>query len=246
MLGEYLRKHREDAGLTLKEISSITRIRCEYLKALEAEEYEKIPGEVYVRGYIKAFLQTLSIDPSEAIRLYAEQKEAALAAQTPPPAQAPRSFWTVIPTHVLYPALLLLLIVPLLFFVSRRTDTVPPVIEAEQKGDSKIDRVVTILQNPVAPAEADYTNKHVLEIEAVEDTWIYLRIDDSLTYSLILEPGQKRIWTGDRGFYLKIGNAGGIRLTYDGRDLGSPGRRGEVVKLRLPLDIPPAAGGTGN
>ncbi len=232
MLGEYLRKHREEANLSLKEISLITRIRCEYLKALENEEFEKIPGEVFVRGYIKEFLKTISIEPSEAIRLYNQQKEARLATQEPlPPPHKPR----LSPQIILYPLLSLLIIIPMIILYSY--DKSSDKVDGKVKRESKIDRVVTMIPNPVAPAEADYTNKHVLEITAIEDTWIFLRIDDNLSYSMILEPGQKRIWTGDRQFLLKVGNAGGIRLTFDGREIGAPGKRGHVVKLTLPQDI---------
>jgi len=233
LLGEYLRKHREEANLSLKEISLITRIRCEYLKALENEEFEKIPGEVFVKGYIREFLKTLSIEPSEAVRLYNEQMKARLAAQEPlllPPRKIKLS-----PQVLLYPLVVLFIVVPMIMLYSHNKS--PNDLAGKVKGESNIDRVVTMIPNPVEPAEADYTNKHVLEIRAVEDTWIYLKIDDNLSYSMILKPGQKRIWTGDRQFFLKVGNAGGIRLTFDGKELGAPGKRGYVVKLTLPQDI---------
>ncbi|GMT47585.1 MAG: XRE family transcriptional regulator [bacterium] len=232
MLGEYLRKHREEANLSLKEISLITRIRCEYLKALENEEFEKIPGEVFVRGYIKEFLKTISIEPSEAIRLYSEQKKASLAAEKPLP-PPPKTRFS--PQVFLYPIVVLLIVVPMIMLYSYIKS--PGDLAGKVKRESNIDRVVTMIPNPVAPAEADYTNKHVLEIRAMEDTWIFLKIDDNLSYSMILKPGQKRIWTGDRKFFLKVGNAGGIKLTFDGRELGAPGKRGHVVKLILPQDI---------
>ncbi len=233
MLGDYLKRRREEADLTLKEISSITRIRCEYLKALENEEYDKIPGEVFVKGYIREYLKAVSVDPAEAVRIYEEQRMAALAAeeesQPPPPPRINLS-----PRLLLYPLAFLLIVVPLIVLLPR--DKPPGDPTGETRRTSNIDRVVTMIPNPVAPAEADYTNKHVLEITAVEDTWIYLKIDDSLSYSMILEPGQRRIWTGNQRFILKVGNAGGIRLTFDGREMGAPGKRGQVVKLILPLD----------
>ncbi len=81
MLGEYLRGKREQAGLSLKDVSSETMIRLEYLKALESEDFGKIPGEVYIYGYIKGYLRLLSVDPSEALAIYNEER----IPQTPPP-----------------------------------------------------------------------------------------------------------------------------------------------------------------
>jgi len=233
LLGEYLRKHREKADLSLKEISSITRIRCEYLKALESEHFDKIPGEFFVRGYIKEFLKAISIDPTEALRLYDEQRKASLAVEQEP-LPPPRRI-RVSPQVLLYPVAVLLIVIPLIMLYPHNKG--PGDLEKKVSKESKIDRVVTMIPNPVAPAEADYTNKHVLEIRAIEDTWIYLKIDDNLSYSMILKPGQNRIWTGDRQFILKVGNAGGIRLTFDGKEMGAPGKRGHVVKLILPQDI---------
>ena len=135
--------------------------------------------------------------------------------------------------QILYVIAFLIIVVPLVILFTYKKS---PDLKVKVKTDSKIDRVVTMIPNPIAPAEADYTNKHVLEIEAVEETWLYLKIDDNLIYSMLLEPGQKKSWTGNKRFFLKIGNAGGIRLTFDGKALGSPGKRGHVVRLTLPQD----------
>jgi hypothetical protein len=39
---------------------------------------------------------------------------------------------------------------------------------------------------------------------------------------------------GVKGFFLLIGNGGGVELTFDGEKLGSPGKLREVVRLKLP------------
>ncbi len=226
MLGDYLKTHREKAGLTVREISSRTKIRSEYLKALESEDFTKIPGEVFIKGYIREYLRTLSIEPSEALGMYDELKRSSQS--TRPPVQE-RARRRRLPSHIV-PLLILSVAVPLVILLYRGGDHERPAGRAEK---GKIP-VVTMIPNPVTPAEADYRNKHVLEIDVMEKTWLYLKIDDNLSYSMLLEPGQRKVWTADRGFFVKVGNAGGIRLTLDGKDLGVPGKRGRVVRLTLP------------
>jgi len=73
MIGEYLRKSRESARVSLQTIASRTKINPEYLEALEQNQFHRVPGDIYVRGYIRAYLGALSIDPSEAMSLYSRQ-----------------------------------------------------------------------------------------------------------------------------------------------------------------------------
>ena len=51
-----------------------------------------------------------------------------------------------------------------------------------------------------------------------------------------MRPGDSKKWSSQKGFDLKIGNAGGVKLVLNGKDLGAPGAKGQVLKLRLPKD----------
>lgn len=62
-IGEQLRAAREARGLTLQDIERTTRIRAKYLQALEEEDFEALPGAVYVRGFLKAYARELGLDP---------------------------------------------------------------------------------------------------------------------------------------------------------------------------------------
>ncbi|MCC8368907.1 helix-turn-helix domain-containing protein [Rickettsia endosymbiont of Polydrusus tereticollis] len=56
-----LKKARLDSGKTLQQVSSDLKIRKKYLVALEEENFELLPGEVYVKGYLKLYLDYLNI-----------------------------------------------------------------------------------------------------------------------------------------------------------------------------------------
>lgn len=74
-LGEYLRKKRELREVTLEEIASITRICTRYLQALEDDDYECIPADVFVKGFLRAYAKCIGLAPDEIISLYEMQRK---------------------------------------------------------------------------------------------------------------------------------------------------------------------------
>jgi hypothetical protein len=96
---------------------------------------------------------------------------------------------------------------------------------------------------PVAAAPAPADGSHELRVSAAQETWFSLGIDDEPKRNIILQPGETRSWTAARAFTLTVGNAGGITVSIDGRELPPLGRVGQVVRnLRLPEEPPPANG----
>ncbi len=74
-----------------------------------------------------------------------------------------------------------------------------------------------------------------LKIVAAEETWLSLAIDDEPKHEVLLRPGEARTWNAARSFTLTVGNAGGITVALDGRELPPLGRSGQVLRnLRLP------------
>lgn len=99
--------------------------------------------------------------------------------------------------------------------------------------------------NATAAAQPDGNGAgRELRIVAAEQTWLSLAIDDEPKRNILLQPGEARSWTAARGFTLTVGNAGGITVSLDGRELPPLGRSGQVVRnLRLPQgEAPPASG----
>ncbi len=54
------------------------------------------------------------------------------------------------------------------------------------------------------------------------------------SYQVLLKPGERIERTAADFFLLDIGNAGGVNLTFQGKPLGSLGKQGEVIHVRLP------------
>jgi cytoskeletal protein RodZ len=65
-LGEWLRQRREELGFSLEEAETETRIRVRYLEALEADDFESLPGPVVGRGFLRNYAAYLNLDPQKA------------------------------------------------------------------------------------------------------------------------------------------------------------------------------------
>src|SRR5512144_196693 len=82
-LGQYLRDAREAMDIDLREAAQQTRISFNYLKALEDEDFSKLPGEVFVRGLLKNYGRFLRLEESEVIKRYADLKPQTVTLPTP-------------------------------------------------------------------------------------------------------------------------------------------------------------------
>lgn len=69
-VGDYLRRRREEINLSVKEISQKLGIKCEYLDNLENGNYQDLPPQVYVRGFIKNYASFLGLDGNQLIKIY--------------------------------------------------------------------------------------------------------------------------------------------------------------------------------
>ncbi len=65
--GAFLAAKRGERGLTLQQAASATHIRPEFLKALEADEPERLPAPVYARGYLRTYARYLGLDEESLV-----------------------------------------------------------------------------------------------------------------------------------------------------------------------------------
>jgi cytoskeleton protein RodZ len=68
--GDRLKREREMRGISLDEISHSTKIGTRLLKALEEEDFQKLPGGIFNKGFVRAYAKFLGIDEEEAVADY--------------------------------------------------------------------------------------------------------------------------------------------------------------------------------
>ena len=221
MVGEILKKRREELGRDLREISNTLKIKHAYLKAIEDGDREMLPAEVYVKGYIHEYARILDLDPESVINAYAGE------ASPPPPERStlpPKKKDQRKSFIVRYPLILSILVVLTiiaafaLFTTSpRRTELATPAAEGQKRLSPKTE-------------ETGYD----LEALATDTTWLLVTIDKTDSREILMKPGDSVRWHARNGFFLKIGNAGGVKLVLNGKEVGKLGEEGEVVKINLP------------
>lgn len=66
--GALLAAKRGERGLTIEQAAAATRIRPEYLRALEADDLDRFPARVYARGFLRGYARFLELDADELAR----------------------------------------------------------------------------------------------------------------------------------------------------------------------------------
>jgi cytoskeletal protein RodZ len=86
-LGSYLKEQRERRGMSAAELSRVTRIPMASLDAIETDRFDELPGEVFVRGFLKAYAQAVTLIPADVLSRYTASRRVAYV--TPLPVQTP-------------------------------------------------------------------------------------------------------------------------------------------------------------
>jgi cytoskeletal protein RodZ len=69
-IGETLRERRMSMKIDVHEVEEKTKIRAKYLRALENEEYNLLPGEAYVKSFIRTYAEFLGLDSRALVDSY--------------------------------------------------------------------------------------------------------------------------------------------------------------------------------
>lgn len=214
-VGPALRKARLARGVSIDEAARDTRIRPEFLHALEQEEYERLLGDVYVRGCLRSYASYLGLSPDKAVDLYASNaaEPATLPGAMPsrpandPAMGAPRRR----DNHRLIGMIAAMIIVLAAAFglLSTRNSTPAP---ADLPSS--------------APLESAQTNGITVAVLAQQEVVVTVRSDDGPSEEYTLLPGESRSFAADVTLELRLSHGASAQVTVNGVDKGYPGKAG--------------------
>ncbi|HEU4683635.1 MAG TPA: RodZ domain-containing protein [Nitrospira sp.] len=69
-IGEFFKQVRETKGLTIDEVAAKTRIRSDFVRALEEGNFAKLPDQVFARGFVRSYARSLGLDEEDAIHRF--------------------------------------------------------------------------------------------------------------------------------------------------------------------------------
>lgn len=224
-LGRYLHDARVARGIDLRDAAQQTRISLQYLRALEEENFAKLPGDVFVRGFLKNYAKFLRLDESEVMKQYAEMVKKPLPAgaaanQAPEAAEKPekphRSSKIPVEPFIWGAGIVAILILFLLTALPSRHHKAQRGAEAPKEVRPELSSLSSTLSSSVTPSTPE---KLYLEVFALDNTWLLVRTDASPQKKAVLKKGESLIWSAEQRFLLSYGSAGAVRLLLNGQEL---------------------------
>jgi len=210
-IGNSLREARERQGLGYPEIELATKIRAKYIRALEEENFTAIPGDAYIRGFLRTYAEYLGLDGDVYVDEYASRFITSWRDELPPRPERPRVRRTRERPFERRAVLLVLagtvLVAGLVFAAFRipGSSTHGPGLGTKHRTHS-------------APA-------HQLVLRGVgRGTYVEVRhtkASGKVDLQATVEPGQTDRLPGAR-FYLLVRRPAGLRLSLDGRAVALP------------------------
>jgi cytoskeleton protein RodZ len=248
-LGSMISKARKDAGLSIDDLSAATNIRGTLLREMESDNFSQCGGETYARGHLRNIAIKLNADPQIFLTAFEdEQMQVDRTIQDllvennvmREPKEVRKVSWKVLVTisvASLFVAGLAQII------VSNDSEPDIPVAVEETATPTESPEATP---EPTAAEELTPTDEPTVStgqgvevvISAVRaKSWLF--VSDSsgrVLFSGQVAKGVTKTFTTDAQLNLKIGNAGGVDLSVNGKKIDSVGVDGQVVSVSYGVD----------
>ena len=253
MLGDLLRETREQKKLSLEDVEQGTNIRKLYIKSIEDGDYDKLPGEVFLKGFIKTYGKFLGLNSLELIEQYKKEKNASTSEkevdptnqvqeQPVSPAQPPKveekiTEKTAEPTKEKN-------IPKIDSFASNQAYLQPTKSNSKKNIFLVIIILIVIIGSavfflssqdtsdtkaPVHTTQQESTQQPEQQALFNEDCWTEVKVDGNVILSETVKKGSNLNWKGNNQIDITVGNAGAIDITFNNQPVGKLGDIGAVV-----------------
>jgi cytoskeleton protein RodZ len=272
--GESLKREREMRGVTLEEISAATRIATRFLRAIENEEWEQLPGGVFNRGFVRAVARYLGLDEENTVSEYAlavGDRPSVPVWTGSPPLVAPEQHYLA----WIVAAVLLLVLLAAAWFgtrrflawrAARRSAQAAVVIDApspelanspQRTAARLVSADVEQISYPVpetqvadsapaAIAPAPQADQTLeLKMEAIKKTSATVVADKEVVFDGPIKVNEMHSYSATDHFQVSADDAGALHLELNGATVASMGNPGTPGKITLTRhSLAVAAGGT--
>ena len=253
-VGDKLRRERLKQGLDLETLARDLRINHKYLEAIEADERDNLPGGFFYRSFVRQYASALGMNTGEieAELEMAREAEAPVldAALTktdfpikPPDPIVAESNRLYLGSGRIWASVVLLgaVLAGCSAFYQwwqgrKQTEVAATQQESSQQPAPAAERAPAVQTSAVsahpeaAPAHVELSadTRVVVSFSATEKTWVSIFSDGKRVFSGFLEPSQSKTLGGKDAFRMRVGNAGGVEITWNGKQIGPVGSKGQV------------------
>lgn len=242
-IGDVLRDAREEQGRSIEEAARDTRVRGDYLRALEDEEFGVFGGDVYAKGFLSSYARYLRVDPQPLLESYRRNVQrddvsASSIAATPvakQPSGPPPTWiaWAVVVVVVMVGVAALAQV-----FGGRTPE--PAAVQRHEPTASPTEAPATEAPTPEPTPEPTFEGVNVLATYE-ERSWTRVIVDGQHVFEGIIERGETREWQGDQEVEIRWGDPGAVRVEFNGESLGAAGEPGKPRTVTFTPDGPQEA-----
>lgn len=237
-VGELLRSEREKKGISVKEIEAAISIRALYISAIEEDNYTVIPGEVYLKGFIRNYANYLGLDGQEVVNFYRQSQlppsvidEKIVPERVDTPVEQPQKDNNKSSAKWIMMSVVVVCLVGSAWWLFGNSKS------AEEPQASPQVQQSAVVPNETQPIQATpvQTKPVVLIAKYTEQCWTSVTADGKTIYEGIPKSNDTMTWEAQKNIIITVGNAGGVEVVANGQSIGKLGGKGEVVnKTFLP------------
>lgn len=238
-LGQLLTEAREKKGLSIAEVEEDTRIRQAQIRALEEEDYGKLPSSIYLKGLLRSYARYLGLDVTEVMRLFGAEDTASgttpvVAEGFEPPKGMAITSWLFI--DMFLAVLIVASAVVAGSLAYDRWHPTFPMASSTPTGHASLASPVlqftpTDTPSPTSTPTVIPSGRLQVDVQIVARTWLEVTVDGEPAFRGLIESGTNWSWFAEDSIAMHVGNASGIVVTLNGRELGPLGGQDEVVDI---------------
>ena len=230
-VGTVLRKSRLEQGVSLQDINVRTRISVKNLEAIESDDLGQFSAPFIYRSFVRQFARELSFDYNRLAADVTASCETMQQPLLPGEGDAP-----VIRVKPLRPKIRsdsqwMYLTAALILVIIAGSGAYAFWLRAHPRSarqESQLAAISPSSSPTMVPSPHAADSGIHIRLSAIETTWLSIVADGKQTYSGVLEASQTKILEGRETARIKTGNAGGVTIVFNGKELGPMGRHGET------------------
>jgi cytoskeletal protein RodZ len=232
-IGEKLRDARIARGLTIEQVSASTKISQRIVRAIEADDLRRVPGGVFIRGFLRMYAREVDLDPEDIVKRFRAQfdPQPATASVTgadddPEPIDG-ASHSTDLGQLV---AILVIVIAAVAYLgVHRTNEAVPERPSPPREALPVATAGVEAAPRPVALESPELS----IDLHATGPCWVEATADGVRRVRRLMDAGDRVTVTAQHAVTMRAGDAAALAFSVN----GSPGRplggAGRVVTVRI-------------